>query len=115
MHLGNICPGDDFLGGVTNGAQWYDVPGGMEDFNYLHSNCFEITMELSCCKYPMGRELTKEWKNNKESMLQFMEATHMGVKGLLKDDAGDPLKDAVVVVQGIKHNVPHSPPWGQEC
>jgi carboxypeptidase D len=105
MHLGNICPGDDFLGGVTNGAQWYDVPGGMEDFNYLHSNCFEITMELSCCKYPMGRELTKEWKNNKESMLQFMEATHMGVKGLVKDAAGDPVEDAVVVVQGIRHNV----------
>ena len=105
MHLGNICPGDNFLGGVSNGAQWYDVPGGMEDFNYLHSNCFEITMELSCCKYPMGWELTKEWKNNMESMLQFMEATHMGVKGVVKDAAGDPVKDAVVVVQGIKHNV----------
>ena len=62
-------------------------------------------MELSCCKYPMGWELTKEWKNNMESMLQFMEATHMGVKGVVKDAAGDPVEDAVVVLQGIKHNV----------
>jgi len=105
MFRGNICPGDDFAGGVTNGAQWYDVPGGMEDFNYLHSNCFEITMELSCCKYPMGKELIQEWKNNKESLLQFMEATHMGVKGLVKDEAGDPVLGAVVEVHGINHNV----------
>jgi len=105
MHFGNICPGDDFPGGVTNGAQWYDVPGGMEDFNYLHSNCFEITMELSCCKYPMGKELVTEWKNNKESLLQFMEATHMGVKGLVKDNAGNPVQGAVVKVEGINHNI----------
>jgi len=106
MHRGNICDGDNFKGGVTNGAQWYDVPGGMEDFNYLHSNCFEITMELSCCKYPLGRELSKEWSNNKESMLQFMEASHMGIKGLVKDEeTGSPIEKAVIEVEGIDHNV----------
>jgi len=105
MHLGNICPGDNFPGGVINGAEWYDVPGGMEDFNYLHANTFEITMELSCCKYPWGRELTREWQNNKESMMKFMEAIHTGVKGLVKDEGGDPVAEAVVMVRGIKHNV----------
>jgi len=105
MHKGNICPGDNFPGGVTNGAQWYDVPGGMEDFNYLHSNCFEITMELSCCKYPLGRNLVKEWINNKESMLQFMEATHMGIKGIVMDSAENPVQGAVVQVNGINHNI----------
>ena len=105
MHRGNICPGDHFKEGITNGAQWYDVPGGMEDFNYLHSNCFEITMELSCCKYPMGSKLPEEWRNNKEAMMKYMEAVHIGVKGVVKDEAGYPIYLASVQVQGIDHNV----------
>ena len=27
MALGHQCPGDDFPEGITNGAEWYDVPG----------------------------------------------------------------------------------------
>ena len=53
----------------------------------------------------MGRELTEEWQNNKKSLLQFIEATRMGVKGLGKDEAGIPVQDAIVIVQGIKHYI----------
>ena len=45
----------------------------MEDYNYLHSNCMEITIELSCCKYPKAEQLKTEWENNKESLLAYME------------------------------------------
>ncbi len=27
MHEGNVCKGDLFPDGITNGAEWYDVPG----------------------------------------------------------------------------------------
>lgn len=27
MKKGNVCQDDDFPGGITNGAEWYDVPG----------------------------------------------------------------------------------------
>lgn len=53
----------------------------MQDFNYVYGSCFEVTFELSCCKYPMASELPEEWIKNKESLLAFMEKIHMGAKG----------------------------------
>ncbi|XP_071946432.1 carboxypeptidase D-like isoform X2 [Antedon mediterranea] len=107
MHIEEGCRNwnDHFPGGVTNGAQWYDVPGGMQDYNYLHSNCFEITIELSCCKYPQPSQLTTEWNNNREALLAYMEEVHKGVKGAVVDDSGDPIPNADIVVEGISHNV----------
>lgn len=76
MHRGNLC-GENFPGGITNGAKWYDVGGGMQDWNYLHSNCFEITIELSCCKYPSSRTLPIEWKLNKEALISYIEQVNI--------------------------------------
>ena len=71
----------------------------MQDFNYVHSNCFEITMELSCCKYPKAKQLQSEWELNKESLLQFVEATHAGVHGKCIDaDSDQPIEQAIIEV-----------------
>ncbi|GLG92487.1 Carboxypeptidase D [Gryllus bimaculatus] len=105
MHNGSICPTDHFPGGITNGAQWYEVKGGMQDFNYVHSNCLEITFELSCCKFPSASALPMEWNSNKEPMLLYLEATHLGIKGIVSDVNGNPIERAEVVVQNLNHNV----------
>ena len=44
-----------------------------KDFNYLNSNCFEITVELSCCKYPPVSQLSTEWTNNLPALLAYLE------------------------------------------
>lgn len=56
----------------------------MNDFSYLHTNCFEVTVELSCDKFPHASELPIEWENNKESLLVYMEQVRLEEKNFLK-------------------------------
>ncbi|XP_061682787.1 carboxypeptidase D [Syngnathoides biaculeatus] len=99
-------PEETFKDGITNGAEWYDVAGGMQDYNYVHGNCLEITMELSCCKYPQASQLLKEWNLNKESLLAYIEKVHIGVRGYVKDHiSGSAITNASIVVAGIRHNL----------
>ncbi|XP_037754079.1 carboxypeptidase Z isoform X2 [Chelonia mydas] len=92
-------------GGIINGAQWYSFTGGMADFNYLHTNCFEITLELGCEKFPLEEELYSAWHENKEALLTFMEMVHRGIKGIVSDKFGNPIKNARISVKGIRHDV----------
>ncbi|KAG6446457.1 carboxypeptidase E [Manduca sexta] len=92
-------------GGVTNGAAWYSLKGGMQDFNYLATNAFEITLELGCEKYPAASQLLNEWERNKEALLAFMWKVHIGVKGIVSDDSGF-IQNAVVSVVNITGPVP---------
>ena len=95
-----LCNNDYFANGITNGAQWYIVEGGMQDFNYLFSNAFELTIELSCCKYPLEDDLPMQWNKNKKSMVKFLESVHMGVKGMVWDSNNNPVKGARIRVEG---------------
>lgn len=45
----------------------------MQDWNYLHSNCFEITIEMGCYKYPPAKDLPKYWNENREPLISFIE------------------------------------------
>ena len=77
MHHGKpSCPGvsvfDEFPSGITNGAAWQNSEGSMQDFNYGQSNCFEISIEMGCCKFPYSEELEHHWKEHKKALIGFM-------------------------------------------
>lgn len=74
-----------FPEGITNGAEWYSFRGGMQDYNYGFHGCMEITLELSCCKYPNARELKKLWDENRESLISYSEQALKGVTGQIYD------------------------------
>lgn len=76
--------------------------GGMQDYNYVHSNCFELTLELSCCKYPNATDLPQEWAKNKRSLIEYMKKVHLGIKGLVHDSNRYPLEDIEILVEGLE-------------
>ncbi|XP_013034603.2 carboxypeptidase Z [Anser cygnoides] len=92
-------------GGIINGAEWYSFTGGMADFNYLHTNCFEITVEVGCEKFPLEEELFTIWHENRDALLNYMEMVHQGIKGIVSDKFGNPIKNARISVRGIQHDV----------
>lgn len=37
----------------------------MQDFNYVWHGCMEVTLEISCCKYPPASEIPALWEENR--------------------------------------------------
>lgn len=91
--------------GTVNGAQWASMAGGMQDFNYLHSNCFEVTVSLGCDKFPPEEELFNAWHENAEALIAFIEAADRGIKGIVTDEEGNAIKGAWISVRGIRHDI----------
>ncbi|KAM9327900.1 carboxypeptidase M [Pholidichthys leucotaenia] len=107
MHQGDICKDSrPFPEGITNGYQWYALAGGMQDYNYVWAQCLEITLELSCCKFPPVEELPALWIDNKKALLAFIQQVHLGIKGRVFDGSGVPVQNAVVEVKGRKNMCP---------
>ncbi|XP_010766664.1 probable carboxypeptidase X1 [Notothenia coriiceps] len=103
-----LCHYEDFQvhNNIINGGAWHTVPGSMNDFSYMHTNCFEVTVELSCDKYPHVSELPIEWENNKESLLVYMEQIHRGIKGVVRDKmTKQGISDAVIKVEDHDHDI----------
>lgn len=89
-----------FPDGITNGANWYSLRGGMQDFNYLRTNCFEITVELGCDKYPVLDELPKYWNENRIALVNFIYEVHKSLHGFVLNEDGSPVEGAIIKVEG---------------
>ncbi|HUU15626.1 MAG TPA: M14 family zinc carboxypeptidase [Sedimentisphaerales bacterium] len=112
MHNPPMWNSSQFPDGIINSALWYPVRGEMADWNYRYVSCNEVTIELSNNFRPPSSQIPNLWSNNKESMLSFLEAIHIGVRGLITDRAsGEPLW-AEVWVKGNSHPVFTDPDVG---
>uniref|UniRef100_A0A8B9ZGA1 Carboxypeptidase M n=1 Tax=Anas platyrhynchos TaxID=8839 RepID=A0A8B9ZGA1_ANAPL len=108
MYKGTGCDSrQTFPDGITNGYSWYQLEGGMQDYNYVWGQCFEITLELSCCKYPPADQLEKFWTDNKVALVEYIKQVHLGVKGQVTDRNGNPIPNAIVEAQGRSHVCPY--------
>ncbi|CAN7984896.1 unnamed protein product [Ixodes hexagonus] len=94
------CERQQYQDGIVNGAKWYPFKGDMPDYTYIQGGCMEVTLELSCCKYPLAYQLRRFWLDNVKSLLRLLEESHRGVRGIIVDDAGYPVKNARLMVKG---------------
>ncbi len=62
----------EFPGGITNGAEWYILYGGMQDWNYLNTGDLDVTVEVSFDKYPPARDLDRYWADNRASLYNYV-------------------------------------------
>ncbi|XP_019258651.1 PREDICTED: carboxypeptidase SOL1 isoform X2 [Nicotiana attenuata] len=102
----NMSLSEEFPGGITNGAYWYPIYGGMQDWNYLHAGCFELTLEISDDKWPNARELPTLFEYNKMSMLNLVASlVKTGIHGrIFSSDEGRPLP-ALIAIKGINSTI----------
>ncbi len=85
-----------FLGGVTNGYDWYSISGGRQDYVTWYARGREITMEISDIKHPPPGMLPDYWEYNRRSLLNYMEQAMFGVRGQVTDMAtGEPVRARV--------------------
>ncbi|TSK13154.1 Carboxypeptidase M [Bagarius yarrelli] len=106
QHENKCSDSREFTDGIINGYGWYKLEGGMQDYNYVWAQCLEITLEVSCCKFPPESELPDLWDANKPALLAYMQQVHLGVKGQVFDLNGAPVQNALVEVEGRKNFCP---------
>ncbi len=97
--------------GRTNGADWYVVHGGMQDWNYHFEGCNEITIEMSNTKEPAPSTIPAYWSDNRLSMMHYIETCLVGIRGLVTDGDGEPLACTVRVI-GRDHDIWTDPDVG---
>jgi hypothetical protein len=76
---------NDYIGTIINGADWYEILGSMQDYGYLNYGTIELTMEISCCKYPDENLLSSYWNSNRDAMIELLFQAQRGsiIKNLL--------------------------------
>ena len=84
--------------GITNGAQWYMIGGGRQDYmNYYHK-CREVTIECSDTKCPSGSQLPNFWNINKNSIFAYMNQCLYGIHGVVTDmNTGAPVSATISI------------------
>jgi hypothetical protein len=81
--------------GITNGADWYVIAGGRQDWMNYTRNGREVTIECSNTKLPAASTMPNYWNYNYEAMLSYLEQSLYGIHGTVVDAYGNPLSATI--------------------
>ncbi|MCK5136521.1 MAG: T9SS type A sorting domain-containing protein [Bacteroidales bacterium] len=97
-----VDPGymSDWVDGITNGAQWYRIYGGRQDYVNYYLEGREVTLELSNA-YRLGSDYLEEfWDKNERSLLNYMAQSMYGIRGRISDRESGDLVSARIFIPG---------------
>ncbi|HOV11804.1 MAG TPA: M14 family zinc carboxypeptidase [Bacteroidales bacterium] len=84
--------------GVTEGGDWYVITGGRQDYMNFYKHCREVTIELDDTKTTATENLQGMWNINYNSLLNLMQESLYGVRGIITDScSGQPIRAKVWV------------------
>lgn len=84
--------------GIANGNNWYEINGGRQDYMNYFKYCREFTLELSDDKTPDPNDLPTLWDANYPSLLNYIEQSLFGLRGIVTDSiTGNPLNAKVEI------------------
>ena len=94
----------EFEGGVTNGARWYPLRGGVQDWHYVQTGTMDVTIETNDDKWPDEALLRRLWREHRPAVFAAVDA---GVRRTLRGTvvagrgaAERPVPGASLAIQG---------------
>jgi PKD repeat protein len=90
--------------GITDGYAWYQVFGGRQDYMNYYQHCREETIEISGTQSPSGSSLPILWKGCKRSLLNYIEQSLKGIRGVVTDSCTGQGIRAFVSITGHDHD-----------
>jgi carboxypeptidase D len=93
----------EFKGGITNGAKWYPLWGGMQDWHYIATGTMSVTIEVNDLKFPKASELGRLWREHRGGIFAAATvATRGALRGFVLDaTTTEPIKNAALTVKGV--------------
>ena len=65
---------EEFPEGITNGARWYPLWGGMQDWHYIKTQTMDVTVEVNERKWPDESRLARLWNEHAPAMIAYATA-----------------------------------------
>ncbi len=87
---------------VTEGYQWYQTLGDLNDYSYGIDSDIDWTIELANEFVPPYSQIPGIFEENRQAMLDFVERAGQGIGGFVFDaETGDTIKEARIYVEEI--------------
>ncbi|WIA34349.1 hypothetical protein OEZ86_012687 [Tetradesmus obliquus] len=93
-----------FVNGTVQGARWYTLLGGMQDWVFFDRGSVELTLELHEQMKPPPQQLPAMWALNQPALLRFAEMGQIGLHARLVDaEDFSPLQGTIHVTTPQHH------------